>query len=146
VTAPGGTIDAKPAAPPREPITPGDLGQALEQYRAALAEKPADAELLGNVGQILVAMNRPAEAVPFLERAIEAEPFSIVARFDLAVAYGRSGRLKEAVEQYETLVRSGETPRRRRHSSVPRPLRLTRLRAGSVSRSVSRRMGGAARR
>jgi Tfp pilus assembly protein PilF len=95
---------------------PGDLGQALDQYRAALAEKPADAELLASVGQILVAMNKPSEAVPFLERAVEAEPFSIVARFDLAVAYGRSGKLKDAVEQYETLVRSGSADTRVHHN------------------------------
>jgi len=90
------------------PIGPGDLGEALERYRTALAEQPADPELLANVGQILVAMNRPADAVPFLEKAVEAEPYSVVARFDLAVAYGRSGRPKEAVEHYETLVRSGD--------------------------------------
>jgi tetratricopeptide (TPR) repeat protein len=95
---------------------PGDLGQALEQYRAALAEKPADAELLAGVGQILVAMNKPSEAVPFLEKAVEAEPFSIVARFDLAVAFGRSGKLKEAVEQYETLARSGTADTRVHHN------------------------------
>jgi tetratricopeptide (TPR) repeat protein len=94
----------------------GGLEQALDRYRAALAEKPADAELLANVGQILVAMDRPAEAAPFLEKAVEAEPFSIVARFDLAVAYGRSGKLKEAVEQYETLARAGNADTRVHHN------------------------------
>lgn len=98
------------------PRKPGDLGEALEHYRAALAEKPADPELMANVGQILVAMNKPAEAVPFLEKAVEAEPFSVVARFDLAVAYGRTGQLKEAVDQYETLVRSGTADARAYHN------------------------------
>jgi tetratricopeptide (TPR) repeat protein len=108
--------ESRAVAAPPAPIRPGDLGQALERYRAALAEKPLDAELLDNVGRILVAMNRPAEAVPFLERAVEAEPFSLVARFDLAVAYGRSGRPREAVEQYEVLVRSGEADVRVHHN------------------------------
>jgi tetratricopeptide (TPR) repeat protein len=105
------TADAPSAA-----TRPGDLAQALAHYRAALAEKPADAELLGNVGRILVAMNQPADAVPFLEQAVEAESFAIVARFDLAVAYGRSGKLKEAVEQYEVLARAGAADARVHHN------------------------------
>ena len=115
-TALGRTAESRRPDEPDAVHKPGDLGEALEHYRAALAEKPADPELLGNVGQILVAMNRPAEALPFLERAVEAEPFSLVARFDLAVAYGRSGKLKEAVEQYETLARSGDTDIRVQHN------------------------------
>jgi len=113
---PGRPTESRPPAAPAVPVKPGDLGQALDRYRTALAEKPLDAELLGNVGQILIAMNRPAEAVPFLEQAVEAEPFSIVARFDLAVAYGRSGRLEDAVEQYEALVRSDEADIRVHHN------------------------------
>jgi len=102
---------------PQSSHKPGDLEEALARYRDALGEKPTDPELMANVGQILVAMNRPAEAVPFLEAAVEAEPFAVVSRFDLAVAYGRSGRLKEAVEQYDTLVRSGSADPRVHHNA-----------------------------
>ncbi|MFO7694100.1 MAG: tetratricopeptide repeat protein [Vicinamibacterales bacterium] len=112
----GRTAASPPSHAPVEAVEPGNLAAALERYRAALAEKPADAELLANVGQILVAMDRPADAVPFLEQAVEAEPFSVVARFDLAVAYGRSGLLKEAVEQYESLVQSGDADMRVHHN------------------------------
>jgi Flp pilus assembly protein TadD len=110
-TAESARLDA-----PTTAFKPGDTGVALDRYRSALAEKPGDAELLANVGQILVAMDRHAEAVPFLEQAVQAEPFSIVARFDLAVAYGRSGQPKEAVEQYEALVRSGQADARVHHN------------------------------
>jgi Tfp pilus assembly protein PilF len=112
----GSRNDAPVPAEPDNVFKPGDLGQALEHYREALAEKPADPELLNNIGQILVAMNRPAEAVPFLEKAVEAEPFSIAARFDLAAAYARCGKLQDAVEQYETLVRSGSADIRVHHN------------------------------
>jgi Flp pilus assembly protein TadD len=115
-TVRGALPESRPPDAAGEAITPGDLGQALAHYRAALAEKPADAELLANVGQILIAMNRSADAVPFLEQAVKAEPFSLVARFDLAVAYGRSGKPKEAVEQYEALVRSGDADIRVYHN------------------------------
>ena len=112
----GGATGSHQPDAPKAPSGPGDLGQALEHYRAALAGRPADPELLANVGQILVAMNRPADAVPFLEQAVDAESFSIIARFDLAVAYGRSGKLREAVELYEGLVRSGEADMRVHHN------------------------------
>jgi len=124
---PAAAVSAPPAKPARAaeanrldaPVAafkPGDLGQVLDHYRSALAEQPADPELLANVGQILVAMSRPAEAVPFLEQAVRAEPFALVPRFDLAVAYGRSGLLKEAVEQYEALARSGQADVRVQHN------------------------------
>ena len=112
----GEATASRPAATADKAVQPGDLGEALEHYRAALAEKPADPELLGNIGRILVEMNKPAEAVPFLEQAVDTEPFSVVARFDLAVAYGRSGKLKEAVEHYETLVQSGDADVRAHHN------------------------------
>jgi Tfp pilus assembly protein PilF len=117
-TPPGMANRAEPrqAAEAVEAFKPGDLGQALDHYRAALAEKPADAELLDNVGRILVAMNRPAEAVPFLRQAVEAGPFSVTARFDLAVAHARCGQPKEAVEQYEALVQSGSADIRVYHN------------------------------
>jgi len=114
--APARRSQAAVTGAPVEVTRPGDLAQALEHYQDALSEKPADAELLANVGQILVAMNRPADAVPFLEKAVEAEPFSVVARFELAVAYGRSGKLKEAVEQYETLAQAGNADARTYHN------------------------------
>jgi tetratricopeptide (TPR) repeat protein len=113
---PGAAPESRPPALPQETPRPGDLGQALAHYRAALNEKPADPELLDNVGQILVAMNRPGEAVPFLEKAVEAEPFSITARFDLAGAYARSGMQKEAVEQYEALLQAGVSDVRVNHN------------------------------
>ncbi len=114
--AQGRTAASPPSPAPVEAVGPGNLTEALRRYSAALSEKPADPELLANVGQILVAMNRPADAVPFLEQAVEAEPFSIVARFDLAVAYGRSGLVKEAMEQYESLVQSGDADMRVHHN------------------------------
>jgi len=112
--APAGLI--VPSTQGGEPYRPGDLGQALEHYRAALAEKPADAELLDNVGQVLVAMNRPAEAVPFLKRAVGAEPSNMTARFDLAVAHARCGQLTEAVDEYLVLVQGGSADIRVHHN------------------------------
>jgi tetratricopeptide (TPR) repeat protein len=124
--------DSRPPAAPLHATAPGDLGATLEHYQAALAEKPADAELLDNVGQILVTMKRPAEAVPFLEKAVEAEPFSVMARFDLAGAYARSGNSEGAVEQYEALIESGAADVRVYHN-----LGLTLRRLGRDAEAAS---------
>lgn len=115
-TAPGRRAQTHTDARPVAAHKPGDLGEALARYREALGENPADPELLANAGQILVAMNKPDEAVPFLEQALAAEPFAVVTRFDLAVAYGRSGRLTDAVEHYQALVRSGSADTRVHHN------------------------------
>jgi tetratricopeptide (TPR) repeat protein len=118
-TRPAAIAEPREPAPPPAPdgaFRPGDLGQALEHYRAALAEKPADAELLDNVGQVLVAMKRPAEAVPFLKQAVGVEPSNMTARFDLAVAHARSGQIKEAVDEYHALVQAGSADVRVHHN------------------------------
>ena len=94
----------------------GDLDQRLDRYRAALAERPADPALLDNVGQVLVAMDRAAEAVPFLKKAVEAAPSNTRARFNAAVAQARAGQLREAVDEYATLVRSGAADARTYHN------------------------------
>jgi len=119
--APSGVADSETRAaaepsPAAESHRPGDLQQVLDRCRAALAERPADATLLDNVGQILVAMNRSSEAVPYLRQAVEIEPFNVTARFDLAAAYARSGQLKEAVDEYGQLVQAGTSDPRVYHN------------------------------
>jgi len=99
-----------------ELLRPNDLGQVLDRYRDALADRPSDPVLLDNVGQILVASGRPADAIPYLKRAVDAEPWSVTARFDLAGAYARSGRPKEAEELYAELAQSGSTDPRVYHN------------------------------
>lgn len=99
-----------------EVVRPDDLEQTLERDLAALEERPSDAALLDNIGQILVSLNRAAAAVPFLERAVEAQPGSLVARFDLAGAYAQSGQPAKAVDQYGVLVRAGSIDARVHHN------------------------------
>jgi tetratricopeptide (TPR) repeat protein len=116
---PAGLPDAASLGVPPAPDDtrpPLDLGLALERYQAALAASPDDPQLLDNIGQILVALNRPSEAVPFIERAVAIEPFSLTARFNLAVAYARCGRLSEAVDLYGALAQTGSTDPRIHHN------------------------------
>lgn len=99
-------------------VRPGDLEQVLERHLRALKDQPSDAVLLDSVGQILVKLNRPAEAVPYLERAVDTEPWSLVARFDLAGAYARSGQPDKAAEHYGVLVQAGSADARVHHNQA----------------------------
>ena len=73
--------------------TSGDYGSALARYEEAVRQNPQDAESLSNLGQVLVRMQRTAEAVPYFERAAALSPKSWAYRFNLARAQGllRSG-------------------------------------------------------
>ncbi|MBN2310199.1 MAG: methyltransferase domain-containing protein [Candidatus Hydrogenedentes bacterium] len=51
----------------------GMLDRAESLYRAALALRPDDHALAGELGTVLVAMNRLGEAVPLLEQAVAAD-------------------------------------------------------------------------
>ncbi len=113
-----GPDEALPADASAAVVRPNDLEQLLERHLAALDAQPSDPVLLDRVGQILVTLNRPAEAVPFLEQAVEAEPWSVVARFDLAGACARSGQPDKAVEHYGVLVQAGTTDARVYHNQA----------------------------
>jgi tetratricopeptide (TPR) repeat protein len=78
----------------------GDFEAALAQYQAAIARNPEDAESFSNLGQVLVKLNRPAEAIPHLQRAAEILPSRWAYQFNLARAYGLLGQWEPAVAGY----------------------------------------------
>jgi Flp pilus assembly protein TadD len=78
----------------------GNFASALEQFQAAVARNPDDAESLSNLGQLLVKLGRTAEAIPYFERAIKIIPQRWAYRFNLARAQGLLGKWDEAVATY----------------------------------------------
>jgi tetratricopeptide (TPR) repeat protein len=78
----------------------GDYKSALAQYQAAVERNPQDAESLSNLGQVLVRLNRTAEAIPYFERAIAILPNRWAYQFNLARALGLVGRTDDAVAAY----------------------------------------------
>ncbi len=93
VTDPAGTSAAGIRA-----FDAGDLRRALELSLAALDERPGDPAALNNVGQVLVALDRPADAIAYLERAVDAQPSESAFRFNLAVALTRSGNVGRGLD------------------------------------------------
>ena len=70
--------------------------------------RPADTTLF-NVGLGLLKSGRTAEAVPLLQRAVEAAPDDPAAHHALGVALTRVGDMSRAVEEFRASVRLGPT-------------------------------------
>ena len=78
----------------------GDYQSALEQYKAAIAKNPDDAESHSNLGQILVRLGKPAEAIPHFEKAISLIPDRWAYHFNLARALSVLGKWDESITAY----------------------------------------------
>ena len=82
----------------------GEFEAAAEAMRRALALDPAYPEANCGLGAILLRLNKPLEAIRCYEKAIADKPSYLEARADLALAYEKVGRLKDAAVQYDALA------------------------------------------
>lgn len=78
----------------------GDLATSLAKFQAAIERNPQDTDSLSNLGQVLVKMNRPADAIPYLSRAVSLAPDRWAYQFNLARALGLVGRMDESIQGY----------------------------------------------
>jgi Flp pilus assembly protein TadD len=78
----------------------GDYAASLAQFQAAIARNPQDADSLSNLGQVLIRLNRPADAIPYLQRAVAIAPDRWAYQFNLARALGLMGRMDESIQTY----------------------------------------------
>ena len=78
----------------------GDYQSALEQYKAAIAKNPEDAESYSNLGQILVRLGKPGEAIPHFQKAISLIPDRWAYHFNLARALSVLGKWDESIAAY----------------------------------------------
>ena len=73
----------------------GRFGEAERRYRTAVRLHPDNLTALFSLGNLLAAMNRPAEAAKFLERALGTNPPDPQTRAQLEEALTKA-RLKHA--------------------------------------------------
>jgi Tfp pilus assembly protein PilF len=73
-----------------------DLARAEELFRHALAIEPDAYEPTVNLGGILLALGRAAEALPLNQRAAQLRPKDPLAQGQLGVSYFRLGQLDQA--------------------------------------------------
>jgi tetratricopeptide (TPR) repeat protein len=88
----------------------GQLHDAEQFYRQALAADARHPEALYLLGGACQAQGKINDAVAFLERAVAEQPGHAEARHDLGIALGQQGRLGEAVAQLQEAnrLRPGE--------------------------------------
>lgn len=74
----------------------GDFNGALEASLVAVKAEPANAGYLNNHCYILVRAGRPAEGLPYCEKAVQGAPDIAPIRHSLAAALAGAGRCAEA--------------------------------------------------
>ncbi len=84
---------------------PEALAQARGEFEAELKLNPSDAVAEYEIGQILLAENKPLEAAPRFERALTASPDFVEALLAVAKMRADAKRYDEAIQLLERAVR-----------------------------------------
>ncbi len=83
----------------------GRFGQAVEEYRQALALNPQDAKAHHNLGAAYAQQGRLREAITQYRQVLRIRPDSVEARSNLGVILAQQGRRREAISQYREALR-----------------------------------------
>jgi len=75
----------------------GDQQAAQQLLEKVVESRPEDSEANYLLGDTLLSLHQPSQAVPFLERSVRADPSLLVAQISLAKAYLGADRPKEAI-------------------------------------------------
>ncbi len=91
-------IAAVAAAPP-------NLTKAVEVQRRLTTERPNDAAVFNDLGNLLLMVPQPAEAEAAYRRALELDPDKVSALFNLGLLLQQRGELKDAQQLYQRAVK-----------------------------------------
>lgn len=83
---------------------PPNLGKALEAQRRLAAERPQDAAVLNDLGNLLVLAHQPSEAETAYRRAVEIDPHKVSALFNLGLLLEQQGNAREARQAFEKVL------------------------------------------
>src|SRR5271155_1064147 len=90
-------------------VRTGEPALAEEQFRKALELEPREYEANHDLGEFYIQSEKIAEALPLLEAAQRIDPSSYDNGYDLAQAYFLTGRLDQARQAVQNLVRQKNT-------------------------------------
>ena len=96
----------------------GELDSARTLFEQAVSHYPAFEQALIGLGRTLVALGRPAEALPHLQAALKGNPDNDVAHYQAAQAYralGKPAEQEKALAEFNRV----RTLAARRASTVP---------------------------
>ncbi|HEV7786946.1 MAG TPA: tetratricopeptide repeat protein [Thermoanaerobaculia bacterium] len=84
---------------------PNNLAKTIEVQRRLTTERPNDAAVFNDLGNLLLLAQKPAEAEAAYRRALELDPDKVSALFNLGLLRQQRGGLKEAMQLYERAVK-----------------------------------------
>lgn len=82
----------------------GKIEESLAHFQDVVTRTPDDPEALNNLGQLLVRSGKPAEAVPYFDRAILLKADTWAYQFNRARAHGLAGQWASAVTGYRAAL------------------------------------------
>lgn len=83
---------------------PPNLGKALEVQRRLAAERPGDAAVFNDLGNLLLLAHNPAEAEEAYRKAVELDPQKVSALFNLGLLLQQRGEAREALRLYRQVL------------------------------------------
>jgi hypothetical protein len=84
---------------------PNNLGKTIEVQRRLTTERPNDAAVFNDLGNLLLLAQKPAEAEAAYRRALELDPDKVSALFNLGLVVHQRGGLKDAMQLYQRAVK-----------------------------------------
>ncbi len=86
-------------------VYPANAEKSVNAYMKAFQLNPAAEGPPNNIGNIFYTMRKPAEAIEWWKRAVTINPEKIDARLNLSIAYYSLGRVKDASQQLEEVLK-----------------------------------------
>ena len=91
--------------------TQNQFEESAREFQAELANVPENAQALAFLADSDLQLDRAADAMPLIEKAIKIDPGLARAHLDLGILYSDSGRREDAIRELKTAVRlSPEDP------------------------------------
>jgi len=84
---------------------PPNLGKAIEAQQRLVTERPDDAAVYNDLGNLLLLVPRPKEAEVAYRKAIELDPEKVSALYNLGLLLQKRGELREAMKLYQQAVK-----------------------------------------
>ena len=85
---------------------PPNLTKAIETQRRLAAERPNDAAVFNDLGNLLLLVPEPEEAEVVYRKAFELDPDKASALYNLGLLLQQRGELREAMELYRRAVKA----------------------------------------
>ena len=85
-------------------MTPAAREGAIQECQRIEELAPDYADVTYNLGQLHFAVGRTAEALPYLRRAVEINPYQAERRMALAAALHQAGQDDDAMQQLDRIL------------------------------------------